>query len=100
LSERLLPYDPAQVEPLKEVGKIAPRASLFIHGLRDRTCDPEDSVSLYEAAREPKELWLVEEAGHCDAYFLDRKTYCERVANFFEEHLYEASSGTDRPERI
>jgi len=55
---------------------------------------------LYEAAREPKELWLVEEAGHCDAYFLDRKTYCERVANFFEEHLYEASSGTDRPERL
>jgi alpha-beta hydrolase superfamily lysophospholipase len=29
LSERLLPYDPAEVEPLKEVTKIAPRASLF-----------------------------------------------------------------------
>jgi fermentation-respiration switch protein FrsA (DUF1100 family) len=87
LSERLLPYDPAEVEPLKEVAKIAPRASLFIHGLRDRTCDPEDSVRLYEAAREPKELWLLEEAGHCDAYFLDRETYCERVATFFEEHL-------------
>jgi fermentation-respiration switch protein FrsA (DUF1100 family) len=101
LSERLLPYDPAQVESLKEVAKIAPRASLFIHGLRDRTCDPEDSVRLYEAAREPKELWLLEEAGHCDAYFLDRETYCERVATFFEEHLLEASSsGTDRPERI
>jgi fermentation-respiration switch protein FrsA (DUF1100 family) len=87
LSERLLPYDPAEVEPLKEVAKIAPRASLFIHGLCDRTCDPEDSVRLYEAAREPKELWLLEEAGHCDAYFLDRETYCERVTTFFEEHL-------------
>jgi hypothetical protein len=30
---------------------------------------------------------LLEEAGHCDAYFLDRETYCERVATFFEEHL-------------
>ena len=87
LSERLLPYDPREVEPLKEVAKIAPRATLFIHGLRDRTCDPEDSVRLYEAAREPKELWLLEETGHCDAYFLDREAYCERVATFFEECL-------------
>jgi fermentation-respiration switch protein FrsA (DUF1100 family) len=87
LSERLLPYDPAEVEPLKEVAKIAPGASLFIHGLRDRTCAPEDSVRLYEAAGDPKDLWLVEGAGHCDAYFLDREAYCDRVAAFFEEHL-------------
>src|SRR5215213_1436858 len=87
LSERLLPYDPAEVDPLKEVAKIAPRACLFIHGLRDRTCDPEDSVKLYEAAGDPKGLWLLEGAGHCDAYFLDREAYCDRVAAFFEEHL-------------
>jgi uncharacterized protein len=87
LSERLLPYDPAEVEPLKEVAKIAPRACLFIHGLRDGTCEPEDSLRLYEAAGDPKDLWLVEGAGHCEAYFLDRETYCERVDTFFEEHL-------------
>jgi fermentation-respiration switch protein FrsA (DUF1100 family) len=87
LSERLLPYDPGEVEPIKEVANIAPRATLFIHGLLDETCDPEDSVRLYNAAGEPKELWLLEEAGHCDAYFLDRETFCERVAAFFEEHL-------------
>ena len=34
---------------------------------------------LYEAAEEPKELWLLEEAGHRNAYFLDREAYCERV---------------------
>jgi uncharacterized protein len=87
LSECLLPYDPAEVEPLKEVAKIAPRASLFIHGSRDRTCSPEDSVRLYEAAGDPKGLWLLKGAGHCDAYFLDREAYCDRVAGFFEEHL-------------
>jgi uncharacterized protein len=87
LSERLLPYDPGEVEPIKEVANIAPRATLFIHGLLDETCDPEDSVRLYKVAGEPKELWLLKEAGHCDAYFLDRETYCERVAAFFEEHL-------------
>jgi uncharacterized protein len=87
LSEHLLPYDPREVEPLKEVAKIAPRACLFIHGLRDRTCDPEDSMRLYEAAGDPKDLWLLEGAGHCDAYFLDREIYCERVATFFEAYL-------------
>jgi fermentation-respiration switch protein FrsA (DUF1100 family) len=87
LSEPLLPYDPAEVEPIEDVAKIALRATLFVHGLLDGTCEPEDSVRLYEAAEEPKGLWLLERAGHCDAYFLDREAYCERVAAFFEEHL-------------
>jgi uncharacterized protein len=87
LAEHLLPYDPGEVEPLREVAKIAPRASLFIHGLLDTTCAPEDSLKLYEAVGESKELWLLEGAGHCDAYFADREMYCSRVAIFFEEHL-------------
>jgi fermentation-respiration switch protein FrsA (DUF1100 family) len=87
LTERLLPYNPGEIEPLKEVAQIAPRATLFIHGMLDKTCDPADSLRLYEAAGDPKELWLLEGAGHCDAYFADREAYCERVAVFFEKHL-------------
>lgn len=87
LAERFLPYDQGAVQPLQEVDNIAPRATMFIHGLSDATCDPQDSLKLYEAAGEPKELWLLEGAGHCDAYFVDRAVYCERVAAFFEEHL-------------
>jgi fermentation-respiration switch protein FrsA (DUF1100 family) len=44
-------------------------------------------VRLYEAAEEPKELWLLEGAGHCDAYFADREAYCRRVGVFLEAHL-------------
>jgi alpha-beta hydrolase superfamily lysophospholipase len=87
LTECLLPYDLGEVEPLREVATIAPRASLFVHGLLDKTCDPKDSLRLYEAAREPKKLWLLEGASHCDAYFADREAYCEKVDSFFEEHL-------------
>jgi uncharacterized protein len=87
LAERLLSYNPGKVAPLREVAKIAPRASLFVHGLLDETCDPNDSLRLYEAAGDPKELWLLEEAGHCGAYFADREAYCERVGSFFNEHL-------------
>jgi uncharacterized protein len=87
LSEYLLPYDPGEVEPLGEAAWIAPRATLLIHGLLDTTCDPRDSVRLYEAAGDHKELWLLKGAGHCDAYFADREAYCERVDSFFKEHL-------------
>jgi uncharacterized protein len=87
LTERLLPYAPGEVEPSREVAKIAPRATLFVHGLLDDTCDPKNSVKLYEAANVPKKLWLLEGAGHCDAYFADREAYCERVGAFFEEYL-------------
>ena len=69
------------------MARIAPRATLFIHGLLDRTCDPKDSVRLFEAAGDPKELWLLEGEGHCDAYFADREAYCERGGSFFEEHI-------------
>ncbi|QYJ17281.1 hypothetical protein Rxycam_03123 [Rubrobacter xylanophilus DSM 9941] len=87
LAERLLPYDVGEVEPLREVGRISPRAILLVHGLSDSTTDPEDSRRLYEAAGEPKELWLLEGVGHCNAYFVDRTAYCERVASFLERHL-------------
>jgi hypothetical protein len=36
MTERLLPYDPGEIEPLREVAMIAPRTCLFIHGLLDR----------------------------------------------------------------
>jgi len=87
LTECLLPYDPTGVEPLRDVAKIAPRATLFIHGLLDETCDPKDSTKLYEAAGVPKGLWLLEATGHCDAYFADREAYCERVGAFYEKYL-------------
>jgi hypothetical protein len=38
-------------------------------------------------SREPKSMWCLEEASHCDAYFSDRQAYCEKVGSFFEEHL-------------
>lgn len=76
-----------EVEPLRDVIQLAPRPLLLIHGLDDVTISPQDSQRLYEAAGEPKELWLVVGVGHCGAYFQDRSLYCQRVTAFFAEHL-------------
>lgn len=87
LAKGALHYDIHEVEPGNDVGKISPRAVMFIHGELDDVTDPQDSVAMYKAAGEPKELWIVEGAGHVDAYFQNRKEYSRRVAAFFEEHL-------------
>ncbi|HUP01887.1 MAG TPA: alpha/beta fold hydrolase [Gemmatimonadota bacterium] len=75
---------------------IAPEAALpvlegtpilFIHGTRDGIVPLVLAERLVAAAREPHETWFVNGASHCGAYFLDRETYCTRVAAFFSRHL-------------
>ena len=76
-----------QVEPLREISLISPRPILIIHGGRDSIVDPKDASLLYEAAREPKELWFLPDANHCGAYFEDREAYVKKILDFFDLHL-------------
>ena len=87
LTALFLPYDMNAVEPIQEVARIAPRALMLIHGDRDAITDPRDSDALFAAAGHPKEMWALPGAGHCDAYFVDRTAYVERVAAFLERNL-------------
>jgi uncharacterized protein len=80
-------YRFSQVEPLRDIARIAPRPILFIHSLKDSIVDPHDASLLYAAAGEPKELWFVPGVDHCGAYFADRATYTAKVIGFFEQHL-------------
>ena len=72
-------------EPVRWVGKIAPRPILFIHGDHDMFC--ADFDDLYAAAREPKELWRLPEAGHTTAAALYPEEYTRRVTDFFNRFL-------------
>ncbi len=80
-------YHLHQVEPLREIGRLAPRPVLLIQGGKDSVVDPQDASLLYRAAREPKELWVVPEAEHCCAYYVDRPAYLSTVLTFFDRHL-------------
>ena len=42
------------------------RATLFMVGLEDSIIEPEHSVNLYLKAKEPKALWIVEDAEHVE----------------------------------
>lgn len=51
-------------DPIDYVAKISPRPLFIMHGREDDIVDPHMAEQLYAAARDPKELWLIEGAGH------------------------------------
>lgn len=88
----------ADVNPLVDVARLAPRPLLLIHGEADRTIPLEHTRRMERAARAagvPVEACYVPAAGHCDAYFLDRVGYCTRAAAFFAAHLGMPASAPD-----
>lgn len=54
-------------DPIDVIDRISPRPLLVIAGGADTTCFPELGQKLYEAAGEPKEWLLIDEAGHFQA---------------------------------
>ena len=52
------------VEPVGVVAKIAPRPLLLVHGGRDEVVDVDHAYRLYAQAGEPKQLIIVQGAGH------------------------------------
>ncbi len=72
-------------EPIRWVGKIAPRPILFIHGDHDPFLSDFDE--LYTAAGQPKELWRLPDAGHTTASQLYPEEHARRVIEFFQRYL-------------
>jgi pimeloyl-ACP methyl ester carboxylesterase len=71
-------WDPADLpeSPVEVVARISPIPLLLVHGDRDHYFPLEHPQALYEAAEQPKDLWLVEGFGHAEsgasAELLDR----------------------------
>jgi fermentation-respiration switch protein FrsA (DUF1100 family) len=76
-----------QVRPIDDVAQIAPRAIMFVHGELDTAVPPQNSLRLYQAAGEPKALYLVPNAGHGGFMAAGPAEFERRVAGFLETHL-------------
>jgi fermentation-respiration switch protein FrsA (DUF1100 family) len=74
-------------DPIDVVGRIAPRALLLIAPQGDQLISWHQSERLFAAAAEPKELFVVPEAGHAEAYAVAPEAYQARVLDFLERHL-------------
>ena len=54
----------AGIRPVEEVGELSPIPILIVHGDMDDLVPVQEAYRLFEAAQEPKELYIVEGGGH------------------------------------
>lgn len=65
------------LSPRRYVGELSPTPLLLIHGAADITIPSAHAVALYDAARPPKELWLLPGIRHIEAF--SKPEYRERL---------------------
>jgi uncharacterized protein len=77
--------DPAAVSPVTDIGRISPRPVLLIYG--EYEAERGGAELLYNAAQQPKELWIVPGAGHGGYIGVAPQEYEKRVVTFFDKAL-------------
>lgn len=77
-----------EASALKQVSK-ARLPILFIHGGADKFVPTSMVHSLYEAAKCEKQLFIVDNAGHGDSFWMDMKGYKEHVEGFVNRYVLE-----------
>ena len=75
------------VRPIDVVASISPRAILFIHGEKDTTIPVSNAHKLYAAAKEPKQLYIIPNAGHGGFLEVEPKAFPETVLTFLTTYL-------------
>jgi fermentation-respiration switch protein FrsA (DUF1100 family) len=81
-----LGFSPDDLRPIDRVAGVA-APKLFVAGSEDRHTRIDEARALFDAASEPKELWVVEGAAHVDLHAYDRPAYERRVLAFLDAHL-------------
>lgn len=79
--------DLEQADPGLWASKVAPRALFLIHGERDPYTSTGEVRAMFAAAGDPKELWIVPEAGHRNVDEVEPEAYKQKVLEFFERYL-------------
>jgi len=75
-----------ELRPIDKVSQIG-AAKLFIAGSEDKYTPLDESRQIFESARNPKEFWIVDGAGHEDLYRIESHEYERRVLDFFSRYL-------------
>ena len=73
----------SSIEQLKKNDKPI----LFIHGGKDDFVPTEMVYEVYKATNAPKDLYLVEEAGHAEAKDYNPQAYWDKVFQFIDQKI-------------
>ncbi len=86
-AERIAGFPASIVAPAEAVPRLSPRPLLIIHGEEDTHTPLLHARALYAAAAEPRDLWLVPNAGHVRCHDAATEEYERRVGTFFRAAL-------------
>ncbi len=82
-------WNPVPVPPAEAAAQITPIPFLVVHGDQDLYFPVEHAHQLYEAAREPKELWILAGFGHAESGMTG--SLADRIARWVQQAAW---SGT------
>lgn len=83
---KIMGADVERSEPINYVDGVGVPI-FFIHGDKDDLVPSDDSVKLFEKAKNPKELWIVKNGLHGRSYFVDRNEYLKKVIEFLNKYM-------------
>ncbi len=78
--------DPDALRPIDGLKRV--KAPVFIMaGTADLNTRIDETREMFAAAREPKQLWEIDSAGHVDLHWFAPQQYEKRVLDFLQTHL-------------
>jgi len=75
------------ISPVDAISQISPRPVYIVHSTADAVAPPKAGEMLFNAAREPKFLWLEENVPHQQIFLANPLRYKKRLIGFFDEWL-------------
>ena len=69
--------------PIDAIASISPKPILIIHGAEDQVINLRHGQELFEAAKQPKEHWVIDNAGHNNV--LERETTRRELLNYLQK---------------
>jgi len=85
LAEYRTQVDIGQVDSTRDLTQMPARPVLIIHSLDDNLFPFHHAQKMYDAARDPKQLWAVQGIGHINPIVGHEAEYRERVLRFFAD---------------
>lgn len=86
------PWEP-KIAPIDVVERISPRPVLFLHGAQDWLINVRHSQELYNKAKEPKKIVILEKCGHAETMFDQQPDqFMQPCLEWFDNTLQEGTS--------
>jgi fermentation-respiration switch protein FrsA (DUF1100 family) len=76
-----------QINPMNDIAQISPRPVYIVHSLGDTVAPPDAGEKLFNAANEPRFLWVEQNAAHLSIHLANERSYQRRLVGFFDEWL-------------